>query len=66
MILMHECNTGTRILQKDKAKTFERSKTDIATSQFSLSQMIKEATNILSNLVFFIDLVYIIQSNLTH
>ena len=63
---MHECNTGTRILQKDKASTFERSKTDKATSQFSLSQLIKEATNILSNSVFFIDLIYIIQSNLTH
>ena len=38
--------------------TFEGCKIDMATSQFSLSQIIKEPTHILSNLAFCIDLIF--------
>ena len=49
--------------QKDKT-TFEGPKVDLATSQFSLSQTIKEPTHILSNSVPCIDLIFTSQPNL--
>ena len=61
---MLECKAGIRISQEDNAGTVEGSKIDAATSQFSLSQIIKEPTNILSNLASFIDLIFTFQSNL--
>ena len=45
---MRECKAGTR----RNITTFEGYNIDVAASQFSLSQVIKEPTNILSNLAF--------------
>ena len=61
---MRECNAGTKTSQEDKAGTSKVSKIDIATSQFSLIQVIKEKINILRNSASFIGLVFTFQSNL--
>ena len=52
------------MLVTEQCTTFEGCKIDIATSQFSLSQLIKEPTHILSNSASCIDLIFTSQSNL--
>ena len=56
---MRECKVRTRTIT-----TFEECKIDIATSQFGLSQIIKEPTHILSNSASCIDLIFTSQCDL--
>ena len=58
IVLLVDFNARMQDWYKNDITTFKRCKIDMATSQFSLSQIIKEPTNIFSNSASCIDLIF--------
>ena len=64
IILLGDFNARMQSWYQNGLTTFEGCKIDMVNSQFSLSQIIKEPTHILSNSVSYIDLIFTSQPNL--
>ena len=64
IILLGDFNVRMQSWYQNDLTTFEGYKIDMGNSQFSLSQIIKEPTHILSNSVSYINLVFTSQPNL--
>ena len=64
IVVLGDFNAKKQSWYQNNIKTFERSRIDMATSQFSLNQILKEPTHILSNLTSCIDLIFTSLPNL--
>ena len=64
IVVLGDFNVRMQGWYQNDITTFEGCKIDIATSQFGLSQIIKEPTHILSNSTSCIDLIFTSQPNL--